>query len=49
MEGGRALFELTPVVHRHNLICVRCHKHHSQLDDCPLSQYESDIAKPHGI
>lgn len=47
MEGGRSLFELTPVVHRHNLICVRCHKI-IPLEDCPLSQYESDIAKSTG-
>lgn len=47
MEGGRALFEVTPVMHRHNLICVRCHSI-TQLDDCPLSEYESDIARRTG-
>lgn len=47
MEGGKALFEITPEVHRHNLICLKCHKI-TPLADCPLSEYESDIEKSTG-
>jgi Fur family transcriptional regulator, ferric uptake regulator len=47
MEGGRAMFEITPEAHRHNLICVKCHRI-TPLADCPLSEYESDIEKSTG-
>jgi Fur family ferric uptake transcriptional regulator len=47
MEGGKAMFEITPEAHRHNLICVKCHKI-TPLVDCPLSEYESDIEKSTG-
>jgi Fur family ferric uptake transcriptional regulator len=47
MEGGKAMFEITPDVHRHNLICTKCHKI-TPLADCPLSEYESDIEKSTG-
>jgi Fur family ferric uptake transcriptional regulator len=47
MEGGKAMFEITPDAHKHNLICIKCHKI-TPLADCPLSDYENDIAKSTG-
>ena len=44
MEGGRALYEITPAAHRHNLICEKCHKI-TPLRDCPLAEYENEIEK----
>lgn len=47
MEGGRALYEVTPLTHRHNLICVKCHRI-TPLKDCPLQEYETNIEKTTG-
>lgn len=47
MEGGRAMYEITPPVHRHNLICIRCHRI-IPLQDCPLREYENTIEKTTG-
>jgi Fur family ferric uptake transcriptional regulator len=47
MEGGRAMYEITPEAHRHNLICIKCHKI-TPLDDCPLNEYEGNIEKATG-
>lgn len=47
MEGGRAMFEVTPLTHRHNLICIRCHRI-TPLRDCPLEDYETDVEKTTG-
>ncbi len=47
MEGGRALFEIAPETHSHNLICTVCHKI-VPLKDCPLGAYEDSIAHATG-
>lgn len=47
MDGGRALFEIMPETHCHNLICTVCHKI-VPIRDCPLGAYEDSIAKTTG-
>lgn len=47
MEGGRSLYEVTPLTHRHNLICIKCHRI-TPLRDCPLEAYETDIERATG-
>lgn len=47
MEGGRAMYEVTPLTHRHNLICTRCHRI-TPLQDCPLEEYETNVEKTTG-
>lgn len=47
MDGGRALFELSPQTHSHNLICTVCHKI-VPIGDCPLGEYEADVARATG-
>jgi Fur family ferric uptake transcriptional regulator len=47
IEGGKAMYEITPEAHTHNLICVKCHKI-TPLADCPLSEYENDIEQSTG-
>lgn len=47
MEGGRAMYEVMPLTHRHNLICTRCHRI-TPLQDCPLEEYETNIEKTTG-
>ncbi len=47
MDGGRALFEIMPETHSHNLICTVCHKI-TPLKDCPLNTYEASIAQATG-
>ncbi len=42
LEGGKALFEVVSGVHRHNLICVRCHKL-IPLGECPLGEFEQEL------
>ena len=47
MDGGRALFETVPETHSHNLICTLCHRI-VPIRDCPLADYESEIARVTG-
>ena len=47
MDGGRAMFELTPETHGHNLICTVCHRI-VPLQDCPLGEYENNVARATG-
>ncbi|MFT8888776.1 MAG: Fur family transcriptional regulator [Ethanoligenens sp.] len=47
MDGGRAMFEMTPEVHCHNLICTVCHRI-VPIQDCPLGAYEDSIARTTG-
>lgn len=47
MDGGRALFELSPQTHSHNLICTLCHRI-VPIRDCPLAEYEAEIARVTG-
>jgi len=44
MDGGKARFGLTGNGHRHQLICVNCHKMIS-FDSCPLKSLEKDIGR----
>ena len=47
IEGGKAVFEITPEAHTHKLICIKCHNV-TPLADCPLAKYENDIEKSTG-
>jgi Fur family ferric uptake transcriptional regulator len=47
MDGGKALFEMNSDVHRHNLICIKCHRI-IPIEDCPLSEYECSLARQTG-
>ncbi|HEX3027280.1 MAG TPA: Fur family transcriptional regulator [Clostridia bacterium] len=47
MEGGGALYELNSEVHKHNLICVKCHKI-IPIEGCPLGIYESNLEQRTG-
>lgn len=47
MDGGRAMFEIMPETHSHNLICTVCHRI-VPIQDCPLAEYEGVIAKATG-
>lgn len=47
MDGGRAMFEITPETHGHNLVCTVCHKI-VPLQDCPLREYENSVARSTG-
>lgn len=48
MDGGKAMFEMVAGVHRHNLICIKCHRIFP-LADCPLKEYEASIAASTGF
>ena len=48
VEGGKSLFELNKMVHRHYLICLGCHKM-LPVDDCPLDDYEKSLQKKTGF
>lgn len=47
MDGRRALFEIMPETHCHNLICTVCHKI-VPIQNCPLGAYEKSIAETTG-
>ena len=47
IDGGKAMYEITPEAHTHNLICVKCHKI-TPLADCPLLEYENDVEQSTG-
>lgn len=42
LEGGKALYEIVSGMHRHNLICIKCHKMMS-FSGCPLEKLEKDL------
>lgn len=48
VEGGKSLFELNKMVHRHYLICLGCHKMFP-VDDCPLDDYERTLQEKTGF
>lgn len=48
IEGGKALYEIISGVHRHNLICIKCHRL-IPLEDCPLGDFEKSIEKTTGF
>ena len=48
VEEDRALVELNRMVHRHYLVCLGCHKM-LPIDDCPLDEYERDLAGKTGF
>lgn len=48
IEGGKAIYEIVSGVHRHNLICIKCHKLIS-LGDCPLGDFEKDLENTTGF
>lgn len=48
VEGGKALFELNQMIHRHYLICLGCHKMFP-IDDCPLDEYEKTLQQKTGF
>lgn len=47
MESSKALYEMNTDVHRHNLICLCCHKI-TPVEGCPLSDYENALAQKTG-
>ncbi|ADU27699.1 Fur family transcriptional regulator [Ethanoligenens harbinense] len=47
MDGGRAMFEIAPETHGHNLICTVCHKI-VPIQGCPLRDYEDSLARSTG-
>lgn len=48
LEGGKSLFELNRMVHRHYLVCLGCHKM-LPIDDCPLDEYEKQLPSKNGF
>lgn len=48
IEGGKALYEAVTGVHRHNLICIKCHRMMS-FDGCPLENLEKDLEHSTGF
>jgi Fur family ferric uptake transcriptional regulator len=42
MDGGKAMYEIVSGVHRHNLICIKCHRMMS-FGDCPLGDFEKNL------
>jgi Fur family ferric uptake transcriptional regulator len=48
IEGGKALYEIVSGVHRHNLICIKCHKL-IPLGDCPLGDFEKNLEDTTGF
>ncbi len=48
IDGGRALYELVSGVHRHNLICIKCHKL-IPIGGCPLGDFEKGLESSTGF
>jgi Fur family transcriptional regulator, ferric uptake regulator len=48
IDGGKALYEIVSGVHRHNLICIKCHRMMA-LGDCPLGDYEKNLEETTGF
>ena len=42
LDGGKALYEIISGMHRHNLICIKCHRM-MPLGDCPLGDFEKNL------
>lgn len=43
IDGGKALYELVTGMHRHNLICIKCHKTIPIEECCPISGLEKRL------
>jgi Fur family transcriptional regulator, ferric uptake regulator len=48
IDGGKALYEIVSGVHRHNLICIKCHRMMS-FGDCPLDDFEKNLEDTTGF
>ena len=48
IDGGKALYEIVSGVHRHNLICIKCHRMMS-FGDCPLEDFEKSLENSTGF
>ena len=48
LDGGKALYELISGMHRHNLICIKCHRM-MPFGDCPLADFEKDLEDTTGF
>lgn len=48
IDGGKALYEIVSGVHRHNLICIKCHRM-MPLGDCPLGDFEKKLEDTTGF
>jgi Fur family ferric uptake transcriptional regulator len=48
MDGGKALYEMVSTTHRHNLICLRCHKI-MPISGCPLKDFEKNLENETGF
>lgn len=48
IDGGKALYEIISGVHRHNLICIKCHRMMS-FGDCPLGDFEKNLEDTTGF
>lgn len=48
IDGGKALYQIVSGVHRHNLICIKCHRMMS-IGDCPLSDFEKSLEDSTGF
>lgn len=48
MDGGKALYEIITDTHRHNLICLKCHKI-MPISGCPLKDFEKTLEDTTGF
>ncbi|HEX2938413.1 MAG TPA: Fur family transcriptional regulator [Ruminiclostridium sp.] len=48
LEGGKALYEIVSGMHRHNLICIKCHRMMS-FGGCPLENFEKNLEDTTGF
>lgn len=48
MDGGKALYEMISDDHRHNLICLKCHRI-TPIDGCPLADFEKNLESTTGF
>lgn len=48
LDGGKALYEIISGVHRHNLICIKCHRMMS-FGGCPLQDFEKSLEDSTGF
>lgn len=48
IDGGKALYEVVTGMHRHNLVCIKCHKT-IPIENCPIGKLEKDLEKTTGF
>lgn len=48
LEGGKALYEIVSGMHRHNLICIKCHRM-MPFDGCPIELLEKSLENSTGF